>query len=97
MSEQDDKEARRRRLKQERRVQILDAATRVFASKGYRAATTREIAAEAGIDPSYLRRAAEEIDTAAMPLHGEGIDRIAGLFENFYKTMNESPVRGAQS
>ena len=54
MSEQDRKEARRRRLKKEREVQILDAATRVFASKGYRAATTREIAAEAGVSEGTI-------------------------------------------
>ncbi|MGD2154994.1 MAG: hypothetical protein PVG79_17145 [Gemmatimonadales bacterium] len=48
-----------------------------------------EIAAEAGIDPRYLRRAAEEIDTAAVPLHGEGVDRLIGapLILHFERTL----------
>jgi hypothetical protein len=37
-----------------------------------------EIAGEVGIDPRHLRRAAEEIDTLAVPLHGEGVDRLIG-------------------
>jgi TetR/AcrR family fatty acid metabolism transcriptional regulator len=49
MCEQDSKRRRRRLTKKQREAQILDAATRVFATKGFRAATTKEIAAEAGV------------------------------------------------
>jgi AcrR family transcriptional regulator len=45
----DKKAARKKRLIEERRAQILEAATQVFARKGYRGATIREIAAEAGV------------------------------------------------
>ncbi|MFQ6058255.1 MAG: TetR/AcrR family transcriptional regulator [Anaerolineae bacterium] len=45
----DKRAARKERLIKERRAQILEAATRVFARKGYRGATIREIAAEAGV------------------------------------------------
>ncbi|UCC83105.1 MAG: hypothetical protein JSW46_19490 [Gemmatimonadota bacterium] len=57
---------------------------------GLSLAELEEIAAEAGIDPRHLRRAAEEIDTAAMPLHGEGIDRLAGapLTLEFERTLS---------
>jgi TetR/AcrR family fatty acid metabolism transcriptional regulator len=43
-----------RMTKQQREAQILDAATRVFASKGFRAATTREIATEAGVSEGTI-------------------------------------------
>jgi AcrR family transcriptional regulator len=46
--------AAKRLTKEQRRAQILDAATRVFAGKGFRAATTREIAAEAGVSEGTI-------------------------------------------
>ncbi len=45
---------RRRLPRKQREAQILDAATRVFARKGFRAATTREIAAEAGVSEGTI-------------------------------------------
>ena len=54
MAEQQSKATRRRLPRRQREAQILDAATRVFASKGYRAATTREIAAEAGVSEGTI-------------------------------------------
>ncbi len=53
MSNQNGKGAKRL-TKAEREAQILDAATKVFASKGFRAATTREIAAEAGVSEGTI-------------------------------------------
>jgi AcrR family transcriptional regulator len=44
-----DKSTSRERLVEERRNQILDAAARLFARKGYKGATIREIAREAGV------------------------------------------------
>ncbi|NOZ29176.1 MAG: TetR/AcrR family transcriptional regulator [Chloroflexi bacterium] len=54
-----DERAERRAAARERRVerrtaQILDAAARVFARKGFHRATTREIAAEAGVSEGTL-------------------------------------------
>ncbi len=49
MSNGHDVVSRRQRLKAERSAQILDAAARVFARKGYQRATIRQIAAEAGV------------------------------------------------
>lgn len=46
--------AAKRLTKKQRKAQILDAATRVFATKGFRAATTREIAAEAGVSEGTI-------------------------------------------
>ena len=37
-----------------RREQILEAATRVFAEKGFRRATTREVAREAGVSEGTI-------------------------------------------
>jgi TetR/AcrR family fatty acid metabolism transcriptional regulator len=44
----------KRLTRKEREAQILDAATTVFASKGFRAATTREIAAQAGVSEGTI-------------------------------------------
>jgi AcrR family transcriptional regulator len=44
-----DKSTSRERMIEERRNQILDAAARLFAHKGYKGATIREIAREAGV------------------------------------------------
>jgi AcrR family transcriptional regulator len=54
MTDQEGNPPRRRLPKEQREAQILDAATRVFASKGFRAATTKEIAAEAGISEGTI-------------------------------------------
>jgi hypothetical protein len=45
---------------------------------GLTLAELEEIAAEAGIDPRHLQRAAKEVDTRAAPLGGEGVDRLIG-------------------
>ena len=37
-----------------RRQQIVEAATRVFAAKGFRRATTREVAQEAGVSEGTI-------------------------------------------
>ena len=49
MPRQADNPGKRGRLKEERAHQILTAAATIFARKGYQRATTREIAAEAGV------------------------------------------------
>jgi TetR/AcrR family fatty acid metabolism transcriptional regulator len=54
MSDLENAAAKRRLSRQQREAQILDAATRVFASKGFRAATTKEIAAEAGVSEGTI-------------------------------------------
>ena len=54
MSDLENTAAKRRLSRQQREAQILDAATRVFASKGFREATTKEIAAEAGVSEGTI-------------------------------------------
>ena len=44
----------RRQLIEARRTQIIDAAARVFAEKGFQRATTREIAAAAGVSEGTI-------------------------------------------
>jgi len=46
--------SKKEELVQKRSVQILEAAARVFAQKGYHAATTKEIAAEAGVSEGTI-------------------------------------------
>lgn len=59
-----------------------------------------EIAAEAGIDPRYLRRAAEEVDTVAAPFRGEGVESLVGapLTLDFERTLSgELPDDGFET
>jgi AcrR family transcriptional regulator len=46
--------ARKPKVVEDRREQILDAAMRVFASKGFTHATNKDIACEAGITPGLI-------------------------------------------
>lgn len=54
MPEERDTATKRQRLKEQREAQILDAAARVFARNGYARATTREIAAGAGVSEGTI-------------------------------------------
>ena len=51
-----------------RRRQILDAATRVFAEKGFRRATTREVAREAGVSEGTIYNYFEDKDALLMAI-----------------------------
>ena len=54
MAEPGARATKRQSLKVRRGAQILDAAARVFARKGYHKATTRELAAEAGVSEGTI-------------------------------------------
>lgn len=54
MNVHDERPARRREQAEWRREQLLDAAMSVFGSKGVEAASTREVAAAAGVTPGLL-------------------------------------------
>mgnify|MGYP006293938867 FL=1 len=45
---------RKRREREQRRAQILEAAKKVFSSKGFNSATMEEIAGEAELSPGTL-------------------------------------------
>jgi AcrR family transcriptional regulator len=51
-----------------RREQIIEAATRVFAEKGFRRATTREVAREAGISEGTIYNYFEDKDDLLMAI-----------------------------
>jgi AcrR family transcriptional regulator len=51
-----------------RREQIVEAATRVFAEKGFRRATTREVAREAGISEGTIYNYFEDKDALLMAI-----------------------------
>jgi AcrR family transcriptional regulator len=83
MSMQDDKTDKRQRLKEARAAQILDAAARVFAKKGYQRATTREIAAEAGVAEgtiyNYFKSKRHLLIAMASRLATESLEQIRAL------------------
>jgi AcrR family transcriptional regulator len=51
-----------------RREQIIEAATRVFAEKGFRRATTREVAREAGVSEGTIYNYFEDKDALLMAI-----------------------------
>jgi len=52
---------RRSRMKAERRLQLVDAATRLFAERGFRAVSMEDLAAEAGVSgPAVYRHFASK-------------------------------------
>ena len=55
-----------------RREQIIEAATRVFAEKGFRRATTREVAREAGVSEGTIYNYFEDKDALLMAI----LDRL---------------------
>ena len=55
-----------------RREQIIEAATRVFAEKGFRRATTREVAREAGVSEGTIYNYFEDKDDLLMAI----LDRL---------------------
>jgi AcrR family transcriptional regulator len=75
---------------EERRHQIMEAALRVFADKGYSAATTKDIAHEAGVTPGLIYHYFEDkrallaailterspVGVAAEALAAEGMDEL---------------------
>jgi hypothetical protein len=64
-------------LKRAAELQRLEPASGPEGS-GLTVAELEEIAAEAGIDPAHLRRAAEEFEAAGAGLHAEGSEKLVG-------------------
>jgi AcrR family transcriptional regulator len=65
-----------------RREQILEAATRVFAEKGFRRATTREVAREAGISEGTIYNYFEDKDALLMAIM-DGLNETERRAEDF--------------
>jgi len=83
MSTQNDKGSKRQRLKEARAAQILDAAATVFARKGYQRATTREIAAQAGVAEgtiyNYFKSKQDLLIAMASRLATESLEQVKAL------------------
>jgi AcrR family transcriptional regulator len=60
-----------------RRQQLLDAAARLFAHQGYRAATIREIAGQVGMLPGSVYYHFPSKTELLLAVYGEGVRRIA--------------------
>src|SRR5438309_1471106 len=80
---------------EERRQQIVEAALRVFARKGFTEATNRDIAQEAGVTPGLIyhyftdkRAVLDVIFTEHSPLGENGVLAvIAGMYETDPRTL----------
>ena len=83
MSEQDDRVSKKEQLKEQRAAHILDAAARVFARRGYQRATTREIAAEAGVAEgtiyNYFKSKRHLLISMASRLTMESLEQVKAL------------------
>ncbi|MFK4791629.1 TetR/AcrR family transcriptional regulator [Microbacterium sp. ZW T5_56] len=74
----------------QRRALIVDAATDVFVSVGYRAASLRDIAARAGISHTALRRHFASKDEILLAIHEQyEADTLAALADRGEMTVDE--------
>lgn len=69
-----------------RRAQIIEAAARVFAQKGFRRATTREVAREAGISEGTIYNYFEDKDALLMAIL-DGLNETERRAEDFEEGM----------
>ncbi len=69
-----------------RREQIVEAATRVFAKKGFRGATTREVARAAGVSEGTIYNYFEDKDALLMAIL-EGLNETERRAEDFEEGM----------
>jgi AcrR family transcriptional regulator len=77
-------EERKEREKEMRRLQILDAAKKVFASKGFCDATVDEIAQEAELSPATLYLYFKNKDELHAVLHIKILEVLIEKIENVY-------------
>ena len=69
-----------------RREQILGAATRVFAAKGFKGATTREVAREAGVSEGTIYNYFEDKDALLMAIL-DGLNETERRAQDFEEGM----------
>lgn len=82
---------RRHREKEMRRLQIMDATKKVFASKGFCDATVEEIAQEAELSPATLYLYFKNKDELHAALHIEILKFLIEKMENIYHQDELSP------
>ncbi|WP_445518002.1 TetR/AcrR family transcriptional regulator [Streptomyces sp. NEAU-174] len=78
------------------RQAVLDAARRQFAAAGFKGATIRAIAADAGVDAALVMqffRSKDELFGAVMSISPEALSRIAGAFSGPLESVGEQAVR----
>src|SRR5262249_59796437 len=94
-------------MKADRRQQIIEAAMQVFAQKGFRGTTTRDLASEAGVNEAIIFRyfkTKEELYSAIIEHKAgehrnaqiEELERLAssGDDEKFFEAVGRSFLRG---
>ena len=82
---------RRHREKEMRRLQIMDAAKKVFSSKGFCDATVEEIAQEAELSPATLYLYFKNKDELHAVLHIKILKVLIEKIENIYHQTELSP------
>lgn len=78
------------------REQLIDAARELFAERGYDAATTREIAARAGVDPGMIRHhfgSKENLFLQSLEGAGGIVDRMQEIVEGPVEDLAEGLLR----
>jgi AcrR family transcriptional regulator len=78
------------------REQLIDAARELFAERGYDAATTREIAARAGVDPGMIRHhfgSKEHLFLTSLEGAGGIVERLQDVLDGPVEGMAEVLLR----
>ncbi|OON72174.1 TetR/AcrR family transcriptional regulator [Streptomyces tsukubensis] len=78
------------------RQAVLDAARARFASDGFKAATIRRIAADAGVDAALVMqffRSKDELFAAVMSISPEALARFADAFDGPEESLGQRVVR----
>lgn len=77
----------------ERRAQLLDAATRVFAELGFRGATTKAIAAEAGVAEALIYRYFPSKEALFIAVVDRTADRLVKATRGALDLHRTEPIR----
>ena len=84
-------EERREREKEQRRIQIMDAAEKVFAAKGFSGATVENIAEEAELSPATLYLYFKNKDAMYASLNLKMLKVLTEKIEDVYNQEGLSP------
>ena len=76
----------------ERRVLILNAATEVFAERGYAGTTTDQVATAAGVSQPYVVRMFGTKEKLFLEVLGRDLDRLLAAFRDELDVVSDTPL-----
>lgn len=79
---------------QERRAEIVDAAIRAFARKGYGGSTLADIATEAGVSQPRISQVFGNKENAFLVAHRKAAEEVLELFRNSARPLLPEPSSG---